>query len=145
LTYDIALESRVGFGLRLGDPGAVLSPFRYFRDNLFLVACTLYAVNRWLLKPRVHSRFLQDHFDDLLLIPCALPPFLILLRWLKLRAHDQPPRAGEIALYWAIWSVLFEAIGPHIMPHTTGDPWDVVAYASGGILAGLWWNRHRFF
>jgi hypothetical protein len=28
----------------------------------------------------VHSAFLHDHFNDLLLIPCALPPLLLLER-----------------------------------------------------------------
>jgi hypothetical protein len=114
-------------------------------DGLFLLTCSLYAVNRWLVKPRVHSPFLHDHFNDLLLIPCALPPFLLLLRWLKLRIHDQVPTPGEIVLYLVVWSVLFEVIGPHIIKNVTGDPWDAVAYAIGGILAGLWWHRRRLF
>ena len=96
-----------------------------------------------MLKPRIHSRFLHDHFNDVLLIPCALPPFLLLLRWFKLRTHDRPPTAGEIALYLVVWSILFEVIGPHIMRNATGDPWDVVAYASGAVFAGLWWHRQR--
>ncbi len=115
--------------------------FRYFRDRLFLLACSLYALNRWLLKPRVHSPFLHDHFNDLLLIPCALPPLLLMQRWLGLRDDDRAPSAGEIALYVVVWSILFEVIGPHLMPWAVGDVWDAVAYAAGGVLAGLWWNR----
>ncbi len=115
--------------------------FGYLRDRLFLAACSLYALNRWLLKPRFHSRFLHDHFNDLLLIPCALPPLLLLQRWLKLRTDDQLPTPGEIALYLVVWSILFEWIGPHLMPWTVGDPWDVVSYIVGGVLAGLWWHR----
>jgi hypothetical protein len=122
-----------------------VSPFRYLRDPLFVVACALYALNRWGLKPRVHSLFLHGYFDDLLLIPCALPPLLLLQRWLRLRLHDQPPSAGEIALYLVVWSILFEVIGPHLMPWTVGDPWDVVAYTVGGVAAGLWWQRRRLF
>jgi hypothetical protein len=122
-----------------------LNSFRYFRDRLFLVTCSVYALNRWLLKPWVHSRFLHDYFNDLLLIPCALPPLLWLQRWLKLRQHDQVPTVGEIALYLVVWSLLFEVIGPHLMPWTVGDPWDVAAYVVGGFLAGLWWHRQRFF
>ena len=95
-----------------------------------------------MLKPRVHSAFLHDHFNDLLLIPCALPPLLLMQRWLRLREHDRMPTAGEIILYLVVWSILFEWIGPQIMPgRTVGDPWDVVAYAVGAILAGLWWHR----
>ena len=106
-----------------------------------MLSCWLYGLNRWVIKPRVHWPFLHNHFNDLLLIPCALPPLLLIQRWLRLREHDGPPTAGEIALHLAVWSVLFELIGPHIMPWTTGDPWDVVAYATGGALAGLWWHR----
>jgi hypothetical protein len=119
--------------------------FGYARDRLFLLACSLYALNRWVLKPRFHSRFLHDHFNDLLLISCALPLLLLFQRWLRLRTHDQLPTWGEIALYVVVWSILFEGIGPHIMPWTVGDPWDAVSYALGGILSGLWWHRHSFF
>ena len=105
----------------------------------------MYACNRWVLKPRVHNAFLHDHFNDLLLIPCALPPLLMLQRWLGLRPHDQLPGTDEIVLYLAVWSILFEVIGPHIMRHAVGDPWDVAAYILGGVLAGLWWQRHRWF
>jgi len=120
-----------------------LKPFRYLGDRLFLATCSLYALNRWVLKPHVHSAFLHDHFNDLLLIPCALPPLLLAQRWLKLRTHDQPPTAGEITLHLAVWSILFEVVGPHIMPWTVGDPWDAVAYVVGGIVAGLWWHREQ--
>ena len=74
-----------------------------------------------------------------------LPPLLLMQRGLKLRMHDQVPSAGEIALYLAVWSILFEVIGPHLMRRATGDPWDVIAYVVGGILAGLWWNRRTLF
>jgi hypothetical protein len=143
--YRVILESGGGLGVRTGHSGVAVKRFRYLRDRLFLVTCTLYALNRWVVRPRVHSAFLHDHFNDLLLMPCALPPLLLLQRWLKLRLHDQPPTAGEIALYLAVWSILFEVIGPHIMPWTVGDPWDVAAYVVGGILAGLWWHRDRLF
>jgi hypothetical protein len=42
------------------------------------------------------------------------------------------------------WSVLFEWIGPKFMPHATGDPLDVIAYAAGAAVAGLWWQRDRW-
>jgi len=88
---------------------------------------------------------MRFHFNDMLLIPCALPPLLLVQRWLGLRTMDDPPTWSEIALYTVFWSILFEVIGPHLMRRATGDPWDVVVYFVGGIAAGLWWNRHKIF
>jgi len=118
--------------------------FGYLRDRLFLGACSLYALNRWVLKPRLHSPFLHNHFNDLLLIPCALPVLLLLQRALKLRDHDLPPTPAEIALYLVVWSILFELVGPHLIPWTVGDPLDVLAYIAGGIVGGFWWNSELF-
>jgi hypothetical protein len=117
--------------------------FRYCRDPLFLIGCVAYALNRWVLKPHTSSRFLHGYFNDLWLLPCALPPILWLHRRLGLRVNDNYPRIAEIALHLAFWSLLFEYIGPKFMPHTVGDPLDVLAYTVGAILAGVWWQRHR--
>jgi hypothetical protein len=117
--------------------------FRYVLDRLCLLACCSYAINRWVVKPHTHNPFLRYHFNDVLLIPCALPPLLLLQRWMNLRRHDRPPNAAEIAFHLVIWSILFEVIGPHIISRATGDPWDVVSYVAGGGLAWLWWNRHE--
>jgi len=92
----------------------------------------------------VDFTFLHSHFDDLLLIPCALPLFLFVQRKLNWRQHDLPPTAGEILGHLLIWSVLFEWIGPKLM-RTVGDFRDVLAYIAGAILAALWWHRDRFW
>lgn len=113
--------------------------FGYLRDPLFLTACASYALNRWWLKSHVHSAFLHGQFNDCLLIPCALPLVLWMQRRLDLRRHDDFPSIGEIAFHVAIWSVLCEVIGPHLM-RTTGDARDVLAYAAGGFIAWLWWR-----
>ena len=113
--------------------------FGYWRDPLFLVGCALYVLNRWAIKPHVHSPFLHGQFNDLLLIPCALPLVLWLQRHLGLRKHDAPPTVSEIVFHLVAWSLLMEVAGPHLM-HVTGDPLDVLAYAVGGALAGVWWH-----
>ncbi len=114
--------------------------FGYVFDPLFVVGCALYAANRWLIKPHCHIEFFHSWFNDILLIPCALPPLLLAHRWLGLRPAGAMPTVGEIAAHWAGWSVLFEAVGPRIM-RTTGDPWDVVAYGAGALAAAVWWRR----
>jgi hypothetical protein len=118
-----------------------LTRFLYLRDRLFLVSCGLYALNRWVLKPHFTNRFLHNQFNDTLLIPCALPPILLMQRWLGLRRSESKPTAVEIAFHLVVWSILFELIGPHIMRRTVGDPWDVVAYIAGGIFAWFWWHH----
>jgi len=112
--------------------------FGYVFDPLFLLCCALYAANRWWIKPHCHIEFFHSWFNDCLLIPCALPPLLLMHRVLGLRPRWAMPTFGEIAAHWAGWSVLFEVIGPHIM-RTVGDPWDAVAYAGGAVVAaGVW-------
>jgi len=118
-----------------------MNHFRYLRDRLFLASCALYAGNRWILKPHLRGGFFHNHFNDLLLIPCALPPLLWMQRKLGLRENDVMPSAAELVLYLTVWSILFEVLGPRLMPHAVGDLYDVVAYVVGGVFAGVWWHR----
>jgi hypothetical protein len=118
--------------------------FLYLRDPLFLIGCAAYALNRWLIKPHIHTGFFHSHFNDLWLIPCALPPILWLHRQFNLRTHDAAPLISEILPHLVFWSALFEWIGPKFAAHTTGDPLDVLAYVIGAIIAGLWWQRERW-
>jgi hypothetical protein len=110
---------------------------------LFLAGCVLYVVNRWVLKPWLPLPVLHNWFNDFWLIPCALPPLLWVQSRLKLRSRTQPPNWREIFFHVAIWSLLFEWIGPHLVRHARGDWWDVGAYALGGIVAGCWWHREH--
>jgi len=117
--------------------------FGYVRDPLCLVAIALYALNRWLVKPHISGGFLHDHFNDLLLIPAALPVVLWLQRRLGWRPHDEAPRWSEIALHLTIWGILCEVIGPHLVAHATGDWRDLIAYAVGAVISGWWWRSVR--
>lgn len=113
--------------------------FGYWRDPLFLTGCASYAVNRWLLKPHFASPILRGQFNDFWLIPCALPLMLWLQRQLGCRRSDDFPSFSEIAFHLLVWSVLFELFGPRFM-RVTGDFRDVIAYAAGAAVAGIWWR-----
>jgi len=115
--------------------------FRYGGDIFCIVACVAYAANNWLLPASWRTPFLRDHFNDVLLIPAALPLVLWLQRRLGLRNHDQPPRWSEIAVALALWSVAAETVAPHLFGGATADWLDVASYASGAVVAGLWWRR----
>lgn len=112
----------------------------------FLLGCAAFAANRWLVVPRlVGGGFLRSHFNDLWMVPCVLPPLLWLYRRLGLRAHDAPPAVSEILFHLVFWSLFCEWLGPVLVPRSTGDPWDVLAYAVGALFAGLWWQRGTLF
>lgn len=139
--HDISSETTSGGGGRIDLAGTAMSRLGYLRDRLFLAATGAYALNRWILKPRVDSAFLRGHFNDLLLIPAALPVMLWVQRKLGLRTHDEPPRWSEALLHLVVWSLICEWLGPNYLGVGTSDRWDVAAYAAGGIMACLWWNR----
>ncbi|GAB5561988.1 MAG: hypothetical protein SynsKO_36350 [Synoicihabitans sp.] len=117
-----------------------MKAFAYGRDPLCLVAIGLYALNRWGVKPQLDVRFLHDHFNDVLLIPAALPLVLWLQRKLGWRDHDGRPDAKEIALHLVVWGLIAEVSGPYLFDHATGDWRDLVAYTVGALLAGIWWQ-----
>ena len=100
----------------------------------------LYALNRWVLKPTIASAFLRDLFNDVLLVPCALPILLAGEEQLDTRGRAGPPTALEVVTYTAGWSVTCEVLGPAMFPWSTSDPWDVVAYMGGAIVAAACWR-----
>jgi hypothetical protein len=114
--------------------------FRYGLDRLGCVACLFYAVNRWGLPLAWKDAFLRNYFDDVLLIPAALPWVLWLQRWLGMRLTDAPPDWREILYHLGVWSIATEVVGPHLFRRATGDVCDVVAYTAGAIVATLVWR-----
>lgn len=117
-----------------------MTRFRYGRDGLCLLACGLYALNVLWLRSHLGGPFLHGYFNDLLLIPAALPLVLWVQRRLGVRGTDMVPRWSEIALHVAAWSVMAEAVMPQVLARATGDWRDVFAYTAGGVAAGCWWH-----
>jgi ubiquinone/menaquinone biosynthesis C-methylase UbiE len=139
---DFVLPERiVGDCCRSRDHRPSVKGFRYALDPISLAACALYALNRWFVGPACSWPFVHLYFDDLLLIPAALPVILGIQRWWGLRTHDLPPTAAEIFGHLVVWSLIAELVGPFLFPWVVGDPGDVAAYGVGAVLAGTWWNR----
>lgn len=115
-----------------------MSRFRYAADPLCLASCALYVANCWLWKPHTHSVFLRAHFNDLLLIPCALPLILWLHRRLGWRTHDRPPEAAEVTLHFCVWALVAEVLAPSLID-VTGDVFDVLAYTAGALIGFACW------
>jgi hypothetical protein len=128
-----------------------MNRFGYLQDRLCGICLTAYALNRLVILPHLagflHSHlrwawpFLHSHFDDLLLMPAALPVVLWLQRLLGLRKQDCPPSWSEMFFHLGIWSVMCKIIGPFYFHIGVADPWDFLFFAAGGSAACLWWNR----
>jgi len=123
-------------------------PFKYLRDPLFLAVMVVYLVNRFCVEPVTIGKvpFFHCYVNDLICGPFWLPGLLYVYRKLGLRAHDRPPGWAEVFFHLAIWSVLFEVVGPaygRYFGYPTADPWDVVCYFLGGAVSVLIWNRWR--
>jgi len=121
------------------------SKFNYLKDPLFLVTVGLYILSRYIIRPLTTGKinFFSSYFNDLICIPFCLPIVLFLTRALRLRSHDEPPDIYELCFYLLLWSFFFEYIAPmygRYFNYPVGDPWDVVCYVAGGLIAGIYWN-----
>ena len=119
--------------------------FKYMKDPLFHTAVILYVLNRFIFKPLTIAKtdFFHSYFNDLICIPFCLPIILFLTKAVKLRNHDQPPDCYELCFYLVLWSFCFEYIAPLYGKHLNypvADPFDVVCYAIGALIAGIYWN-----
>ena len=117
--------------------------FRYLRDPLFRICVAAYFLNRLVLKPLLPDSFCHTHLNDLLCIPFWLPIMLWVMRQLRLRPDDAPPQAHEILVPLLLWSVVFELLlpaTPMFRDLSFADPWDVVAYVCGALVAAIWWR-----
>jgi hypothetical protein len=115
--------------------------YQFWRDPVCLVGWALYALNRFLLAPRFGQDFpfLYEHFNDSLLVPAALPPFIWARQQFGLRHASGVPTIREIVVVTLIASVVFEWFGPKYLGHSIGDWGDVAVYWLGALVAGAYW------
>ena len=112
------------------------------RDALWLASVALFILNNWWIKPNFAGWFWHSSLNDILCLPVWMPVCVWILTQFKLR-HRQPPRPLEIAVCLLFWSVVFEIVLPRteVFGHfSAGDPFDVLAYAIGGVIGWIWWK-----
>lgn len=120
-------------------------PFRYLKDPLFLGCFVVYWIHRVLAGYGWTTPLLCGYLNDLLCIPFWVPIMLWVLRKLRLRRHDGPPEGAEIIIPLLVLTAAFEVVIPyHQEWHvpTVADPYDVLAYTLGALLAVFFWKWH---
>jgi len=117
--------------------------FRYLADPLFLFCLILYFVNRWILKPYFPNDFSRDSLNDVICIPFWVPIMLFIMRKIRLRTDDVPPRGSEILIPLIFWSWFFEACLPFVpfFKHlATSDYQDILSYTEGALFSAVFWK-----
>lgn len=118
-------------------------PFAYLRDPLFLICFSGYWLNRALECYGIRHPIVSSYFNDLICVGFWIPPMIWAHRRLGIRDHDAVPMAHEIAIPLVIFGLIFEVLLP-ITPGWTGiaiaDPYDILCYAMGGLIAAMFWR-----
>ena len=98
------------------------------------VSASVYALNRILLIPMLPEVwFLKQYVGDVLALPVYLPLSFYLAWRLQLIPEDFQVHVSHIVGASIIFSLLFEGIVPALDTTAVRDPWDVVAYFTGGL------------
>jgi len=116
------------------------SGFRYVFDPVCWVGCVLYVANSAWLANGGGGSIASGYFNDFLMIPCALPLILWVHSLLGWREKAAYPTLSELVGHLVVWSIVAEAIGPKLVTGAVSDFRDVLAYAGGALVAGLWWR-----
>ena len=118
-------------------------PFQYLADPVCITSLILYVINRYVLKPHhIGGWFTHGYLNDVLCLPLFIPMILYAQHLIGLRRHAEFPRKWEILQNWAAFTFVFQVVIPRY-PKTfiaAGDPYDILAYLAGGIIAGAYWS-----
>jgi len=117
--------------------------FRYFTDPACVISLIIYPINRFYLKPHhIGGWFTHGYLNDVLCLPLFVPMILYVQHIVGLRRHVRFPSLWEIFQSWAAFVLVFQVITPRYPKVfiTAGDPFDILAYLVGGIVAGIYWH-----
>lgn len=114
--------------------------YKFIRDYFFLISLIIYGLNYVSIKFGIYTNyFMQCYFNDIFLVPVALPVVLYIVKLLKYRGSYYPT-LSEILTCLIIWSVFFEYIGPKYLNKGIADVYDVIAYFIGAVVSFIVWR-----
>lgn len=118
-------------------------PFLYWRDPLFCTCFAIYGLHCLTRMCGMHTAWCDAYLNDVLCIPFWVPLMLWTEKKLGLRREAGPPTRWEIIIPLLVWAALFEVVIPS--RHEWGvaliaDPYDILAYAFGAMVAAAFWR-----
>ncbi len=122
-------------------PNCAPTNLRLLRDPFWIIAITCYALHKCWQAVYPDSGWMDHYWNDLWMLPCALPLILSVYGLLGLRELAIRPSGAEILWHGVLWGLMAEFVGPLCFKHAVGDPWDLVAYAVGGFVLFYRWHR----
>ncbi len=117
--------------------------FLYLKDPLFLCSFVLYFLNRYGFERFLEIDFFSSYVNDLICIPFWVPIMLYIQQKIGLRVDNSPPKYYEIIIPVITWSWIFEVFlprNPVIGDLAIADPYDIICYCLGGLIAGIIWR-----
>jgi hypothetical protein len=117
--------------------------FQYLGDPICIASLCIYVVNRFWLKPNhIGGWFTHGYLNDCLCLPLFVPIILWIQHLVGLRRHARFPNGWEIFQNLAVFTFVFQVVIPQFPKAFTaaGDRRDIIAYATGGLIAGMWWR-----
>lgn len=104
------------------------------RRPLFLAASAAYLANRFLLNWLDLGHYQVAYLNDVLCLPVALTLALFLQQRFFPATARQRLHPGQVVFAFLYFSLCFEGLLPALSGQYTRDPWDLVAYATGGLI-----------
>lgn len=116
-----------------------------YRDfAVALAILVVYAVNRFLLKPVMPNHaigyFLKCHFNDFL-GGILFPIYVNILIGIYLGKENQMAHVMEFVCLGILCALFWEAIAPILLPYSTADILDCIAYLAGSITC---WKLYKY-
>ena len=106
----------------------------YLQFCFFLLAGTLYLINRFLLNIVGLEEYTMPYLNDILCLPVALTVALFFQQKVIYKTTAYRLTKMQILFAFIYFAVVFEGILPAFSSRYIRDGWDVLAYAAGGIL-----------
>lgn len=104
------------------------------KNPVFLLAGFCYLVNRFLLSFLDLTAYKIPYLNDILCLPVLLPVALALQQLLFPGSARKRLNQTQVIFTFIYLSVIFEGILPAYSARYTRDWWDIVAYATGGLI-----------